>query len=626
VNELAEQLDHTGVDAPMPAPMLRPRSHYEIALVIVAVIVFFGCIVSPPGLMDDVDAVHGQIARNMLESGDWVIPHLDGVPYMEKAPLPYWLIAICYLVLGVHDWVARIPTALSAVLLCFVTARYGAWAFGRRAGFYAGMALATSIGLFLFTRILIPDVMLALTICLCFMALQRTLDEDGEEPYPRRWAAVLGVSLGVGVLLKGLIALVVPVGGALVYLALTRRFFSRDAWRRLRPLNVICIFLLITAPWHVLATLRMPPYFNFSMHSGPREYHGFFWFYFINEHLLRFLNLRYPRDYNTVPRLAFWLLNLLWLFPWSAYLPAAVKLSYKPVDRAGRTRLLALCWAGFLLFFFTFSTTQEYYSMPMYPALALLLGCAMDYEGKLVTAGTRTLAVISAGAAVVIAAVLFTVRNVPAAGDISNALQQHPESYTLSLGHLGDLTLQSFAYLRAPLVLAGVAFLAGAAGAWLRGRRAFVALAAMMILFLHASRMALVVFDPYLSSRPLAEALRHAPDGRLIVDGAYYPFSSVLFYSNRSALLLNGRVNNLEYGSYAPGVLPVFIDDAAFVRAWSGTIRYYLVADRSGLARLSALVGSARLHQLAESGGKFLFTNGLSGATADGSKMEKPAL
>ena len=94
--------------------------------------------------MDDVDAVHGQIARNMVQSGDWVIAHLDGVPYMEKAPLPYWLIAICYLLMGVHDWVARIPTALAAVLLCFVTARYGAWAFGRRAGFYAGLVLATS--------------------------------------------------------------------------------------------------------------------------------------------------------------------------------------------------------------------------------------------------------------------------------------------------------------------------------------------------------------------------------------------------------------------------------------------------------------------------------------------------
>jgi hypothetical protein len=474
--------------------------------------------------------------------------------------------------------------------------------------------------------------MLALTVCLCFMAFQRALNEDGQELHPRRWAAVLGVALGMGVLLKGLIALVVPVGGALLYLALTRRLFSRATWRSLRPLSVILIFLLIAAPWHVLATLRMPPYFNFAMHSGPGQYHGFFWFYFINEHVLRFLNLRYPRDYNTVPRLAFWLLNLLWLFPWSAYLPAAAKLGYSPQDRAGRTRMLALCWAGFLLLFFTFSTTQEYYSMPMYPALALLLGCAMDCEGKdregkLVAAGTRTIAAISGLAALVIAAVLFAVRHVTATGDISNALQQHPESYTLSLGHLGDLTLQSFAYLRAPLLLAGVAFLVGTTGAWLRGRRAFIALAAMMVLFLHASRMALVTFDPYLSSRPLAEALRHAPDGRLIVDGAYYPFSSVIFYSNRSALLLNGRVNNLEYGSYAPGAPPVFIDDAEFVRVWSGTIRYYLVADRSGLARLSALVGPARLHQVAASGGKFLFTNGLSGATADGSKMEnKPAL
>ena len=469
--------------------------------------------------------------------------------------------------------------------------------------------------------------MLALTVCLSFMAFERALDEDGKEPNPRRWPVLLGICLGIGVLLKGLIALVVPVGGAFVYLAITRQLFSRDTWRRLRPVSVLLIFLLIAAPWHILATLRMPPYFNFSMHSGPGEYHGFFWFYFINEQLLRFLNLRYPRDYNTVPRLAFWMLNLLWLFPWSAYLPAAVRLSYKPVDRAGRTRLLALCWAGFLLLFFTFSTTQEYYSMPMYPALALLLGCAMDGEGKLVTAGTRLLTVISAVAAAVVGAILFTVRNVPAIGDISSALQQHPASYTLSMGHLGDLTLQSFAYLRAPLAVAGVAFLVGAAGAWLRGHRAFLALAAMMVLFLYASRMALVVFDPYLSSRPIAEALNRAPKGQLIVDGAYYPFSSVLFYSNRNALLLNGRINNLEYGSYAPGAQPVFIDDSDFVRAWSGTIRYYLVADRTGLARLSALVGPASLHQLAESGGKFLFTNGLSGVLADGSKMEnKPAL
>lgn len=638
MNELKE-LELTDFEYSAPEPLLRPQWRFEIVLLVVAAIVFFGCIVSPPGLMDDVDAVHGQMARNMIDSHDWVIPHLDGVPYIEKAPLPYWLIAIAYLIFGVHDWVARIPIALAAVLLCFATMRYGGWAFGRRAGFYAGLVLATCVGLFLFTRILIPDVMLTLTICICFMAFQRALNEDGEERNPRLWPLVFGASLGIGVLLKGLLAMVVPFGAIFVYLLLTRQFFSRETWRRLRPFSALLVFLLVAAPWHILATLRMPPYFNFSMHSGPGEYHGFFWFYFMNEHVLRFLNLRYPRDYNTVPRLAFWLLNLLWFFPWSAYLPGTFRLSYKPVNRAGRTRLLALCWFGFLMLFFTFSTTQEYYSMPMYPAMALLLGCAMSNEkggekiggtediwaGKLITVGSRIIAVIAAAAAIAIGAILFAVRNTPAVGDISSALQQHPESYTLSLGHMGDLTLQSFAYLRLPLVVAGVAFLIGAASAFLRSRKAFIALAAMMVLFLHASRMALVVFDPYLSSRPLANALLHEPEGQLIVDGAYYPFSSVIFYANKPALLLNGRMNNLEYGSYAPGAPPVFINNAEFVKDW-GTMRCYLVTDHTGIARLSALVGSDRLHQVAESGGKFLFTNGPSGAIADGSKMEnKPA-
>jgi 4-amino-4-deoxy-L-arabinose transferase-like glycosyltransferase len=636
VTELAEHLDQKPMNSAVAAAQARSDSRYDWILILVAVVVFFGCIISPPALMDDVDAVHGQMARNMITSNDWVIPHLDGVPYIEKAPLPYWLIAICYLMFGVHDWVARIPIALAAVLLCFATAKYGAWAFNRRAGFYAGLVLATCVGLFLFTRILIPDVMLTLTICLCFMAFQRVMNEDGQEQHTHRWSTVLGASLGIGVLLKGLLALVVPFGAIFVYLLITRQLFSRDTWRRLRPFGTLFIFLIVAAPWHVLATLRMPPYLNFSMHSGPGEYHGFFWFYFMNEHVLRFLNLRYPRDYNTVPRLAFWLLNLLWLFPWSAYLPATVKLGYKPTDRAGRTRLLAICWAGFLLLFFTFSTTQEYYSMPMYPALALLLGCAMAGNGnsgdekspqtKLIATGSRTIAIISAAAACVIGAILLAVRHTPAIGDISRALQQHPESYTLSLGHMGDLTLQSFAYLRLPLVVAGIAFLFGAIGGWLKASRAYIALVVMMILFLHASRMALVVFDPYLSSRPLAEALLQAPEGQLIIDGAYYEFSSVIFYSDQTALLLNGRKNNLEYGSYAPGAPNVFIDDAEFVKDW-GKMRCYLVTDQTGLARLSALVGAEHLHQVTASGGKFLLTNGLSGALADGSKMENvPAL
>jgi 4-amino-4-deoxy-L-arabinose transferase-like glycosyltransferase len=558
--------------------------------------------------MDDVDAVQAQIARNMLDSGDWVTARLDGVVYLEKAPLIYWIIAISYKFLGIHDWVARIPIALSAILLCWVTLRFGAWAFGRRAGYWAGLCLATCVGLFLFTRILIPDVMLTLTGTLAMWAFLRVLEDD--ETHPRAWAMVLAACLGAGLLLKGLLAVVLPAGAALVYLALTRQLFSARTWERLRPISGLVVILLIAAPWHILATRRNPPYFDFTLRSGPGMYRGFFWFYFINEHVLRFLNLRYPRDYNTVPRLAFWLLNLVWLFPWSAYAPAAFQQSYRTTDRAGRARVLALCWAGFLMVFFTFSTTQEYYSMPCYPAFALLLGSAMASESAWIRRGTRSLAAVAATATVVLAFLFFKVRGIPAPGDIASALTQHPLVYTLSLGHLGDLTLGSFAYLRLPLLVAGVAFLVGALGAWrFVGQRAFLALALMMVVFFHAARLAMVVFDPYLSSRPLAEALRSAPQGQLIVDGAYYPFSSVFFYANRQGLLWNGRVNNLEYGSFAPGAPHAFIDNADFEQLWFDPARCFLIADRSVIPRLERLVGRSALYQVAESGGKLLLTN-----------------
>ena len=356
--------------------------------------------------MDDVDAVQAQISRNMLDSGDWVSARLDGVAYLEKAPLVYWTMASSYMVFGVHDWAARIPIALAAILLCLLTAWFGTWAFGRRAGFYAGLCLATCVGLYLFTRILIPDVMLTGAIAMALWAFLRALEED--EPHPRLWAFVMAASMGVGLLLKSLIAVVFPCGAALVYLLVTRQLLLKRTWKRLHPWSGAAVILLIAAPWHLLATLRNPPYFAFTLHSGPGEYHGFLWFYFINEQLLRFLNMRYPRDYNTVPRLWFWLLNLVWLFPWSVYLPAATRLSYKPTDRAGRVRLLALCWAGFILVFFTFSTTQEYYSMPSYPAFALLLGSAMALDGRNVWLryGTKFLAVLTGLCAVAATAIL----------------------------------------------------------------------------------------------------------------------------------------------------------------------------------------------------------------------------
>src|SRR5215471_35337 len=585
------------------------KSRYlYLGVLLIAAATYLGCIISPPSLMDDVDAVQAQIARNMLTSGDWVTARLDGVLYLEKAPLVYWIIAGSYEIFGAHDWAARIPIALSAIALCWVTMAFGVWAFGGRAGFYAGLCMATCLGLFLFTRILIPDVLLTLTIALAMWAFLRALDDS--EPHPRFWALLIAVNLGLGLLLKSLIGVLFPVAAGLIYLGVTRQLFSAAAWRRLCPISGLAIVLLIAAPWHILATLRNPPYFAFTLDSGPGQYHGFLWFFFINEQLLRFLNLRYPRDYNTVPRLYFWLLHLVWLFPWSVYFPAIAKLSFHPGDRAGRTRLLALCWAGFVLVFFTFSTTQEYYSMPCYPALALLLGSAMTIEGNWVRRGTRVLCVATAAVALAMFSLYVVTRNLPAPGDISRALSQHPGAYTLSLGHMRDLTLQSLAYLRTPLLLAAIAFSIGALATWKwSGQRAFLAVSLAMVLFFQAARLAMASFDPYLSSRPLAEAIVKSPPGTLIVDHHYYTFSSVFFYTNRTALLRNGRFNNLEYGAYAPGAPDVFIDDPQFRDIWLGPQRCYLVANQKVVPRLESLVGREHLNVLAASGGKVVLTN-----------------
>jgi 4-amino-4-deoxy-L-arabinose transferase-like glycosyltransferase len=588
----------------------RLERHYQLVVVLIAAAVFFGCIISPPSLMDDVDAVQAAIARHMLDSGDWVTAYLNGIKYLEKSPFVYWTIAASFAVFGTADWAARIPIALSAVLLCWLTARFAAWAFSPRAGLWAGLALATSVGLFLFTRILIPDVMLTATVALALWALLRVLEED--EPHPRLWAAILAASLGLGLIIKGLIAVVAPCGAALTYLLVTGQLLKGRTWQRIRPFSGALILLLIAAPWHVLATLRNPPYLDLTMSSGPGNYRGFFWFYFINEHVLRFLNLRFPRDYNTVPRLQFWLLHLLWLFPWSVFFPAAARLSYRPANRTGRVRLLCLCWAGFVMAFFTFSTTQEYYSMPIYPALALLVGSAVAAGGQWVFWGTRVAATVAAVSAAVMVWILVRVHGLPAPGDIAGALTHNPDAYTLSLGHMQDLTIESFAYLRLPLMVALIACLFGAAGGWLwRNGRALLALTAMMLLFVHAARLALVVFDPYLSSRPLAEALREAPLGRLIVDDQYYAFSSIFFYANANttALLLNGRVNNLEYGSNAPGAPAVFLADADVPPLWSSSDRYYLVLATPALPRVRTLVGEESLRLVKASGGKFLFTN-----------------
>ncbi len=558
--------------------------------------------------MDDVDAVQAQIARNMLESGDWVTARLDGVAYLEKSPLIYWIMACSYSLFGVHDWAARLPLALIDILLCWTTARFAKWAVGSRTGLLAGVILATSIGLFLFTRILIPDAALTLAITVAIWAFLRL--KEGHEPRPLLWFCALYMSLAAGLLLKGLVALLFPVCIMLIALIAARDSANKHSLRDLHLGWGLLLLTIIAAPWHILATLRNPPLLTWSFVSRAGSYHGFFWFYFFNEHLLRFLNLRYPRDYNTVPRVWFWLLHLVWLFPWSVTLFSIPGLRSHPTERGRQVHLVLLIWSLFVLVFFTLSTTQEYYSLPIYPALAMLLASGLAHRELFPRAPRLVLSgifCVSLGASL---SLLALTAKLPTPGDISAALSQNPSLYTLSMGHIGDLTLRSFAYLRLPLSVAAAAVLLGLAGTiFTRSTKAVVCtLVLVMVILFQAARFALIRFDPYLGSKPLADALLTAGPGTLVEGDAYYAFSSVFFYTDRTALLWNGRINNLEYGSNAPNAPHVFIGDAQLKQMWKAGSRVYLLVYGSDLPAVRKLLGP-QIVVLASCGGNYLLSN-----------------
>src|SRR5437879_2248865 len=181
-----------------PPSAARNSSTSDLMVVLIAAVIFLGCAFSPPHLMDDVDAVQAQIARNMLQSGDWVTARLNGIAYLEKSPLNYWLIAASFSLFGVHDWAGRLPLVSMVVALCWVTLRFGSWAFGRDAGFYSGLVLSTCVGLFLFTRFLISVATFTLTLTLAMWCFLRALDPG--EGNTRVWARLVALVIGIACL------------------------------------------------------------------------------------------------------------------------------------------------------------------------------------------------------------------------------------------------------------------------------------------------------------------------------------------------------------------------------------------------------------------------------------------
>ncbi|MDP9038927.1 MAG: phospholipid carrier-dependent glycosyltransferase [Acidobacteriota bacterium] len=607
----------------MPTASRRPNTTL-LAILGLWVLFYASFTLRAPALLDDADSVHAEVAREMLARHDFVTLYANGIRYLEKAPLLYWVMAAAMRVsqaLG-HGSpealavAARVPLALTVLALALLVEAFARRAYGagralphgERAGLYAGLILLSSPGIFLFTRILLPDAMLCLWLAVSMYAFWRI---EGEEAPPPHLCWLFAGACALGILTKGMIGVVFPVGITALYLVLTRGVGG--AIRRVRglhPVSSAMVFLALAAPWHVSIGLANPAQgsrgsLGFALHSSHGEphwnvplptegnVHGWTWFYFVNEQVLRYLNLRVPRDYDTVPLWLFWGLCLVWLMPWSAFLFQAVTHAVQQVWRRSRQGLplLLLVWTAVPVVFFSASTRQEYYVLPALPAAILLLagwmaeadrGDAGDRMGNwspgresvpTTTAGkqheafelhtvgtgiaraTGVLVALSLAASAVCLYLLLHARAPASGSDLAALLNQNPGEYALSMGHVMDLNAEALGLFRIPLVLAALSLPAGPlASYWLRAvgrpRAAVLALAAGGFGFLLAAHLGLQRFAPVLSSADLARAIAPAisqTDGNpapLVVIHQEYEFGATLaFYLQRPGYRrMDGRV------------------------------------------------------------------------------------
>jgi 4-amino-4-deoxy-L-arabinose transferase-like glycosyltransferase len=601
----------------MLAELSRTRL-YALALLLFWAAVYGGSLFQP-ALLDDADSVHAEAAKEMLARHDWVTLYVNGIRYLEKAPLLYWSMAASFKVFGVHDGSARLPLALGVLALIAAVFCFGRRHFSETAGFYSALAAGFAFGPYLFTRFLIPDVLVGLWLVLTLDFFLRTL----EEPRPSLlncWG--LAIACALNVLTKGLIGLVFPAAAIGLYLLLTRNLRHL---LRMRPVSSTLVFLGVAAPWHILAGLRNPT-------QG--SVRGFFWFYFVNEHFLRFLGKRLPRDYGTVPLFLFWGLILVWLFPWSSILPQALR--HVPLVHpreaaqtpSGRTRLVLFFGAFFIVFFFSFSTRQEYYVIPALPLLALLCGDWLAEErlapgdsalhrSALISA--RVLGVIGIAAG---AAALFLGVRIPqaaAGADVADLLYTAPREsgqYALSLGHFLDLNLRVMGLFRGQLLLFGIALVLGGALHWfLRSRcrpaLANATLALMTAFLLLAVHQGLVIFSPLLTSKPLVDAIErvYRPGDIIEINGEFEGGSTLTYYTGQQARILNGRGGNLWYSSYFPDAPQIFDDNTAFQKLWTGSNRIFLWTEEEKKGAALEGLDLATVYTLARSGGKLILTN-----------------
>lgn len=548
--------------------------------------------------VDPPEGFHAAVARSMETTGDFLTPRLNGVRYFDKPPLLYWSLSAVFTVGGVTPLMARLPSALAAVGCAAATASLGCLLGGARVGLLAGLITAANLGMFLFGRLVKPDLLFLLALTLAWLGFARAYLGRGA----RRGLALFWGGLGLAALAKDLLGAVGPLVAVAVFFWLTRE----------RPLRPWC-------PWWgvaLFAALILPWYL--AVEASNR---GFLWYTVVDNHLLNVLRRRvFPDEDVPLSAVEFVAVTAGAFLPWALAVPwALVRALRRHRERpAERLDTLLALWTLLVVGFFTVAPFKlPHYGLPAFPAMALLVARLWDDTVSRARGAPRPRALL------IPVAVVFAVAG-GAAGAAWAGILPVPREAVLAVdlaarnlaAQGGEIPGPALAGLRHVVawsaLLLGLGTLGMTVAAWRRSAElgATVALATMLA-FLPTAGKGMAEFARGRSAEPLALALarRAGPEDLIIHEGPLENSASLLLVVPHRVHVVDGLVSNLAFGATFPEAREVFWDAARLRQAWSAPARSFLVSvvapDRSAVRGLPP----EAVHLLAEVGGRRLYSN-----------------
>ena len=570
------------------AVLARVRPRHIHAAILLAVAVPALLLALDLSFLDPDEGLYGDIAGAMRRSGDLVLPTFNGLPYLEKPPLYFWLATVTLRLHDSPERALRIWSSLSALGTVLLAWRMGRRLYGPTAGLLAGLMLTTTTGYALYVRKASTDFVFVLCLTLALYGFVRDATR-GDRPRTRFLVFYAGAALAL--LSKGLIGVAFPILIVGITLLWTRRLALRD-------LNLgrgVAMFTAIALPWHALVAWRRP---------------DFFWFYMVDNQILRFLDRRaFLEDDVPVTVVAFLALTFIWFFPWSVF---AFARSTGPERAAAPWRCILLVWAVVVIAFFAASGSKlEYYALPAFPALAVMAGGAWASGrdiGRWMVPGV--VGCLLVGAATFWVGARLTPEQALWGLAELNVYYRILRDQGLSFPFA---SVEPFAYLLqglgATLVVGWI--VAGALWWARRPRAAFAALAGQGLAIGLLIVVLLHVVEPHHSAKAVSEAVvGRAGAGDVVAHEGSLEYSAALpFYTGRRVVVVNGARGDLDMASRLPEAAGYFVDASGLRALWAGDRRVFLVTQRAGTASVVSVLPVETVHRLGCFGSRCLYSN-----------------